>query len=59
MEKQFIIPESLLSDVMTYLQTRPYKEVAQGIAMLGNLPEMEARPGEDAASRAKQVDDKT
>jgi hypothetical protein len=39
MEKQFIIPESVVIGLIRYLETRPYKEVAQGIAMLSQLEE--------------------
>ena len=40
MEKQFIISESVLVALMNYLQTRPYAEVAQGIAALSKLEEI-------------------
>lgn len=39
MERLFIIPESTLVGLMRYLETRPYKEVAQGINELARLAE--------------------
>lgn len=41
-EKQFIIPHSLVSGLLAYLQTRPYQEVAQAIPALMKLPEHES-----------------
>lgn len=40
MEKQFILPESILAAILRYLETRPYAEVAQGIAALMRLEEL-------------------
>ena len=42
MEKQFILPESILAAILRYLETRPYAEVAQGIAALTRLEELKA-----------------
>ena len=38
-ERHFVIPQTLVSALLTYLQTRPYQEVAQAIPALMNLPE--------------------
>lgn len=40
MEKHFIIPESVVVGLLRYLETRPYKEVAQGIQTLSQLEEL-------------------
>ena len=40
MERQFVIPESVLTALVNYLQTRPYAEVAQGIAAISRLEEL-------------------
>ena len=37
----YIISESQIKAIILYLQERPYKEVADGIAMLSNLPKQE------------------
>lgn len=51
MEKQYIISESVLTGLLGYLQTRPYKEVAQGISLLMQLPPFETpHEGEEAAA---------
>lgn len=38
-EKQFIIPQSMVSGLLAYLQKKPYEEVAQAIPALMRLPE--------------------
>ena len=37
--KKFIITEEVVQGLLAYLQERPFKEVAQGIQTLINLPE--------------------
>jgi len=37
--KKFIITEEVVKGLLNYLQERPFKEVAQGIQTLINLPE--------------------
>jgi hypothetical protein len=48
MEKHYLIPQSILDDIMQYLATRPYREVANGIAALRALKEVEKSKKEDA-----------
>lgn len=38
-EKHYVIPHSLVAGLLSYLQTRPYQEVAQAIPALMKLPE--------------------
>jgi hypothetical protein len=37
----YIISEAQLKAIILYLQERPYKEVADGVAMLSSLPQQE------------------
>jgi len=39
MEKKYIIHESLLKSIISYLASRPYAEVAEGVIALQNLEE--------------------
>lgn len=51
MEKQFIIPHSLVSGLLAYLQTRPYQEVAQAIPALMKLSEYHVRNDDAEGAR--------
>jgi len=46
MEKQYIIPSSVLEALVQYLSVRPYQEVANGIAALRGLEEMKTEADE-------------
>ena len=43
MENNYIITHSELSTILKYLYTRPYQEVAQGIALLAKLPKLDPK----------------
>ena len=45
MEKEinYIISESTRSVILKYMYTRPYQEVAQGIAVLMQLPKLDPK----------------
>ncbi len=45
--KAYIITEELRKGLLDYLMDKPYKEVAQGIAMLNQLPEHKEAKHED------------
>lgn len=49
MEKQYLLPEHLLVALMRYLETRPYKEVAAGIAGLSQLEEVKPTAGDETS----------
>lgn len=38
MEQRYIITQSILDALLQYLMTRPYQEVANGVAALRSLP---------------------
>jgi hypothetical protein len=40
MEKQYIIPETLLVKLLQYMESRPYREVVQGVMALSGLKEL-------------------
>jgi hypothetical protein len=44
MEKLFYISEAQRNAVLNYLKSRPYSEVAEGVAMLQNLAEHDYLP---------------
>lgn len=57
-QKMFVISEGLRDGLVQYMQTRPYQEVAGGIANLMQLPELPSAPkgdgdGKPAASKQK------
>ena len=45
MEKEinYIMSESTMSVILKYMYTRPYQEVAQGIAVLMKLPKLDPK----------------
>jgi hypothetical protein len=49
-EKTYILPESLRNALLQYLETRPYSEVAQGIAALTSLQEQAKTDAPNAAA---------
>tara|TARA_Y100000310_G_C20268135_1_gene616720 strand:+ start:252 stop:425 length:174 start_codon:yes stop_codon:yes gene_type:complete len=42
-ENNYIITQAELSTILKYLYTRPYQEVAQGIALLVKLPKLDPK----------------
>ena len=42
-EVNYIISESTRSVILKYMYTRPYQEVAQGIAVLMKLPKLDPK----------------
>lgn len=58
MQKEFRLPEEVRQSLLEYLSTRPYREVAQGIAALMSLEEVttestqsEMRPSPDESGQ--------
>lgn len=49
--KNYIIKEKDLIQMLRYLETRPYKEVAEGIKMLSTLEEIKDKPVSKDASK--------
>lgn len=49
----YLIPDSLRQALIEYMATRPYKEVAQGIAALSSLKEL--APAEPAKEERQEV----
>lgn len=50
MEKIFLLPESVLNNIIDYLASRPFKEVVGGIAALQKLQQYNP-PKDDAANQ--------
>ena len=46
----YIITQEQLNTVMKYMFTRPYQEVAQGIAVLSKLPKLDDKINPDFIS---------
>ena len=46
----YIITEEQLQVIMKYMYTRPYQEVAQGIAVLSKLPKLDDKINPDFIS---------
>jgi hypothetical protein len=58
MERHFLISETDRDGLVSYLQGRPYREVARGVAILMQLREapLSDDSGEHHESQAKPVD---
>lgn len=52
--KKYIITEELLLNILKYMQTRPYMEVAKGIQELSNLEEIPQKEAKDAQAGCKE-----
>jgi len=43
-EKKYIISESIREGILAYLRSKPYHEVADGVAVLSQLPPLPHEP---------------
>lgn len=53
----YIITQEQLNTVMKYMFTRPYQEVAQGIAVLSKLPKLDDKINPDFISAEGKKND--
>jgi hypothetical protein len=53
----YIITEEQLQVIMKYMFTRPYQEVAQGIAVLSKLPKLDDKINPDFISEEGKKND--
>jgi len=60
MEKEvnYIITEATRSVILKYMYTRPYQEVAQGIAVLMQLPKLDPKINPSFVQDGKSKSDK-
>jgi hypothetical protein len=53
----YIITQDQLNTIMKYMFTRPYQEVAQGIAVLSKLPKLDDKINPDFISEEGKKND--
>jgi hypothetical protein len=59
MSVNYIMTEEVRSVILKYMYTRPYQEVAQGIAVLMQLPKLDPKISPDFIKDSKSKNEKS
>jgi hypothetical protein len=59
MSVNYIMTEEVRSVILKYMYTRPYQEVAQGIAVLVQLPKLDPKISPDFIKDSKSKNEKS